>query len=225
MALVASVASLVQWSWVYSERSTILSLLVQHLELTAIAVAVGLLISLPFGVLAWKVRLVRPALFGFAGLLYVVPSVALLALVAPATGFFSTTTAEVALVGYTLLVLVRNIVAGLESVPSDTYEAARGLGYSATGLLLHVQLPLAAPSILAGIRVATVTTVGLVNVTAFVGQGGLGQLIIEGFQQDFNTPVIVGLVLSVLLAGIADLGLVAVERASLPWATARRRAR
>ena len=151
------------------------------------------------------------------GALYVVPSVALLSLFAPLTGFFSITTAEVALVSYTLLVLLRNTIAGLDSVPADSHEAARGMGYTQLEELTKVQLPLALPSILAGVRVATVTTVGLVNVTAFIGQGGLGQLIIQGFQEDFNTPIVVGLVLSVLLAGVADALLVGVERLSLPW--------
>jgi osmoprotectant transport system permease protein len=204
-------------SWVSSQAGTIASLLWQHVQLTAIAVGLGIAISLPLGILAWKVVRLRPPLVGIAGALYVVPSVALLSLFAPLTGFFSITTAEVALVSYTLLVLLRNTIAGLGSVPADAHEAARGMGYTQLEELLKVQLPLALPSILAGVRVATVTTVGLVNVTAFIGQGGLGQLILTGFQEDFDTPIVVGLVLSVLLAGVADALLVGVERASLPW--------
>jgi osmoprotectant transport system permease protein len=192
-------------------------LLVQHIELTAIAVAVGLAIALPLGVGAWRVTALRAPLVGAAGVLYVVPSVALMALVAPVTGFFSVTTAEVALVSYTLLVLLRNTIAGLSSVPPAAHEAARAMGYTPLEELLKVQLPLALPSVLAGLRVATVTTVGLVNVTAFIGQGGLGQLIIQGFQEDFNTPVVVALVLSVLLAGVADALLVGLELVALPW--------
>jgi osmoprotectant transport system permease protein len=140
-----------------------------------------------------------------------------MALLAPVTGFFSVTTAEVALVSYTLLILLRNTVAGLSSVPADAHEAARGMGYTELEELFKVQLPLAFPSVLAGLRVATVTTIGLVNVTAFIGQGGLGQLIIQGFGEDFNTPIVVGLALSVLLAGVADAILVAVEHLVLPW--------
>ena len=206
-----------EWSWISSQQGTILSLLAQHLELTVIAVAVGLAISLPLGVAAWRLRWLRTPLLGFAGILYVVPSIALLSLIAPITGFFSVTTAEVALVSYTLLILLRNIVAGLDSVPEDVNEAARGMGYSPAQVLLKVQLPLALPSVLAGVRIATVTVVGLVNVTALLGQGGLGQLIIQGFTEDFNTPVVVGLVLSVLLAGVSDALLVLAERASTPW--------
>ena len=199
----------------------ILSLLWQHVQLTVIAVVVGSAISMPLGIVAWRVRSVRRPLIGFTGALYVVPSVALLLLVAPITGFFSITTAEVALVSYTLLILLRNTIAGLDSVPKDVHDAARGMGYTPLEELRKVQLPLALPSILAGVRVATVTVVGLVNVTAFIGQGGLGQLIIQGFQSDFNTEIVVGLVLSVILAGLADALIVGAERLSLPWARSR----
>jgi osmoprotectant transport system permease protein len=221
MALVGSAGPLVQWSWVSSNRSMILSLLWQHIQLTAIAVVIGFAISLPLGIVAWRVHALRRPLVGITGALYVVPSVALLLLVAPITGFFSITTAEVALVSYTLLILIRNIIAGLDSVPADVLDAARGMGYTPLEALRKVQLPLALPSILAGVRVATVTVVGLVNVTAFIGQGGLGQLIIQGFQSDFNTEIVVGLVLSVLLAGIADALIVGAELLSLPWARSR----
>lgn len=219
--VVAQAGPIVQWSWVSQESSTILSLLWQHIELTAIAVAVGFAIALPLGILSWKLPPVRPPLVGLAGLLYVIPSVALLTLFAPLTGFFSTTTAEVALVGYTLLILLRNTVAGLESVPAEAQDAARGMGYTSVQQLFKVQLPLALPAILGGVRVATVTTIGLVNVTAFIGQGGLGQLVIQGFSEDFNTPIFVGLVLSVLLAGVADALIVGVQVLSLPWVRRR----
>lgn len=223
MSLLASAGPLLQWSWVSSQSGMIVSLLLQHIELTAIAVGAGLVISFPLGIAAWRLRPLRGPIIGAAGVLYVIPSVALLALVAPFTGFFSVTTAEVALVGYTLLILVRNIVAGLQSVPAEAHDAARGMGYSPLRELWSVQLPLAMPSILAGVRVATVTVVGLVNVTAFVGQGGLGQLIIQqGFQEDFNTPIVVGLGLSIILAGVADALIVLVERLALPWLRAEK---
>lgn len=221
MALVGSAGPLVQWSWVSSNQSMIWSLLWQHVQLTAIAVVIGLAISLPLGVLAWWARPLRRPLVAITGALYVVPSVALLLLVAPITGFFSITTAEVALVSYTLLILIRNIIAGLDSVPAEVLDAALGMGYKPLEALRKVQLPLALPSILAGVRVATVTVVGLVNVTAFIGQGGLGQLIIQGFQTDFNTEIVVGLALSVVLAGIADALIVGIELLSLPWARSR----
>lgn len=225
MVPVADAGPLLEWSWVSSQSSMIFSLLLQHIELTAIAVGMGLLISLPLGVIAWRARIIRAPIIGTTGALYVVPSVALLALVAPLTGYFSVTTAEVALVSYTLLILVRNIVTGLDSLPAEAHEAAQGMGYTSLEELWKVRFPLAMPSIMGGLRVATVTVVGLVNVTAFIGQGGLGQLIIQqGFQEDFNTPIVVGLGLSILLAGAADALIVVVERASLPWLRARARA-
>jgi osmoprotectant transport system permease protein len=224
MALFGSAGPLIEWSWVASERSMILSLLVQHIELTVIAVVVGMVIAVPLGIFAWKVPIVRPPLVGFTGVLYVIPSIALLSLVAPVTGYFSVTTAEVVLVGYTLLILLRNTVAGLDSVPADAQDAAQGMGYTQAQELMKVQLPLALPSILAGVRIATVTTIGLVTVTAFIGQGGLGQLIIQGFSEDFNTPIFVGLALSVLLAAVADALIVGLERVSLPWMRRRRAA-
>jgi osmoprotectant transport system permease protein len=157
------------------------------------------------------------------GALYVVPSIALFALLGPLTGYFSVTTAEVALVSYTLLILIRNTVAGLDAVPAEVREAARGTGYTPLAELIRVDLPLAVPSILAGLRVATVTVVGLVALTAFIGQGGLGQLIIQGFSTNYNTPIVVGLVLSVLLAGVADALLVGLEHLAAPWSRAKKR--
>jgi osmoprotectant transport system permease protein len=197
------------------------SALSQHLELTVIAVVVGFVIALPLAVAAWKIRALRAPLVTASGLLYVIPSVALFVLVQPITGFFTITTAEIALTSYTLLILVRNTLAGLDAVPDQVREAARGMGYTATRELVFVDLPLALPSIFAGLRVATVTTVGLVNVTAFIGQGGLGQLIIQGFTENFHSPIVVGLVLSVVLAGVLDALIVVAERFVLPWARLR----
>ncbi|MCA1683254.1 MAG: ABC transporter permease subunit [Actinobacteria bacterium] len=136
----------------------------------------------------------------------------------------SRTTSEIGLVSYTLLILVRNIVTGLEAVPADVREAAEGMGFSRRRQLLRIELPLAVPSIVAGIRIATVTTIGLVTVTAYIGQGGLGQLILEGLNRDFRTPLVVGSVLSVSLAVAADLGLAGIERLVTPWARTGTRA-
>lgn len=213
---------LIDWSWISSNTGQIRDATLQHLELTLIAVAVGLVLSLPLAVLVWRRRGLRIAVVGFTALLYTIPSIALFALLGPVTGFFSITTAEVALVSYTLLILVRNILAGLAAVPDDAREAARGMGYSATRQFVRVELPLAMPAVFAGLRVATVTTVGLVTVTAFIGQGGLGQLLITGFQESavspFYTPIAVGLVLSMAMAGVLDLMLVGLQRVTLPWA-------
>jgi osmoprotectant transport system permease protein len=208
----------IDWSWISDNSSVIRSELWQHIELTALAVGIGLALSLPLGVLAWRVRATRPLIVGVSAALYTVPSIALFALMGPLTGYFSITTAEAALVGYTLLILIRNTIAGLDAVPDDVRETARGMGYSQSAQLLRVDLPLALPAIFAGLRVATATTIGLVAVTAFIGQGGLGQLLITGFQESFNTPIVVGLALSIALAGVGDLLLVAIERLVVPWA-------
>jgi len=210
----------VKWEWVSSHTGTITAALRQHVELTAIAVVVGLALSLPLAVLCWRARRLEPAVLGAAGVVYTIPSLALFALLVPVTGL-SRTTAEVGLVGYTLLILVRNIVAGLEGVPAEVREAARGMGFTRRRQLVRIELPLALPSIVAGVRIATVTTIGLVTVTALIGQGGLGQLIYDGFQRDFHTTLVVGTVLSVALAVVADLGLVGVERLLTPWSRAR----
>jgi osmoprotectant transport system permease protein len=142
---------------------------------------------------------------------------AALALLVPWTGL-SRTTAVIALVSYTLLIMVRNILVGLDGVDPDVREAAAGMGFTGRQRLLRVELPLAAPAIVAGIRIATVTTIGLVTVTAVIGQGGLGQLILEGLIRDFRTPLVVGSVLSVALAVVADISLALAQRRLTRWA-------
>src|SRR5437763_1310674 len=145
----------------------------------------------------------RRVILGITGVLYTIPSLALFAFLVPWTGL-TVTTAEIGLVGYTLLILVRNIVAGLDGVPADVRDAAQGMGYSAPRRLLRIEVPLALPTIIAGIRIATVTTIGLVTVTALIGEGGLGSLINDGLNRDFHTPLVVGLAGRVILAVTAD---------------------
>jgi osmoprotectant transport system permease protein len=142
----------------------------------------------------------------------------------PLTGL-SRTTALIPLTAYTLLILVRNTVTGLDGVPPDVKDAAVGMGYSRARQILGVELPLALPAIIAGIRIATVTTIGLVAITALIGQGGLGALMYDGLQRDFRTPLTVGIVLSLALAVVADLLLVLAQRLATPWARVGRRAR
>ncbi len=217
-----------RWSYVTGQWSQIQGELVQHIELSLIAVGIGIVISIPLAVLAWRYRVVRAPVFGVASALYIIPSLALFAILGPVTGFVppdSYKTAEIALVGYTLLILIWNTVAGLDAVPPDAREAAVALGYSPTAALLRVDLPLALPYIFAGVRVATATVIGLVTVTALIGLGGLGQQITYGFALPYNTPIIVGLVLSVALAGIADLLLVGAQRLAVPWARTKRPAK
>lgn len=211
-----------RWSYVTSQWTQIQSDLVQHIVLTVLAVAIGTAISIPLAVLAWRYRIIRSPIFGLASLLYIIPSLALFAILGPITGFVASyTTAEIALVGYTLLILIWNTVAGLNAVPGDAREAATALGYSAWASLVRVDLPLALPYIFAGLRVATATVIGLVTVTALIGLGGLGQQITYGFNIGYNTPIIVGLVFSIALAAVADLLLVGAQRLMVPWARTR----
>lgn len=225
MVLANGPDSIVYWHWVSTHTDDILSAVETHLRLTGIAVAIGLLISIPLAFVARRYRRARGPIFGVTGTLYTVPSLALFFLLGPITGYTTTTTAEIALVSYTLLILIRNIVIGLEGVPEDVREVARGMGYTPLRLLLRVELPLALPGIFAGIRVATVTTIGLVTVAAVIGQGGLGQLILtDGLQRDFTTPVVVGAVASVALALVADAILLGLQWLLTPWTHGRKAA-
>jgi len=206
----------IRWDWVSSHTDVILHALREHVVLTLIAVVVGMIISVPLALLARRWRWFEAPVLSVTGILYTIPSIALLALLVPWTGL-TRTTAEIALISYTLLILIRNMVAGLAGVPADVREAAEGMGYTTTRQFVRVELPLALPVIVAGIRIAIVTTIGLVTVTAVIGQGGLGQLILDGLIRDFRTEVVVGSVLCVALATIADLTLVAVQRFAMPW--------
>jgi osmoprotectant transport system permease protein len=210
----------IRWSWLSGHVDVITAALSQHIQLTLIAVVLGLLIAVPLGLVAWRSRLLRGPIFSLTGILYTIPSLALFSFLLPFTGL-TILTAEIGLVSYTLLILVRNIVVGLNSVPDDVREAARGMGYRPLAELARIDLPLAIPAILAGVRIATVTTIGLVTVTALIGEGGLGSLIYDGLLRDFKTPLVVGTVLSVALAVVADLSLAGVQRLITPWSRTR----
>jgi osmoprotectant transport system permease protein len=210
--------SFFRWSFVTQQWGMIGHDLFQHVILTLIAVGIGFAISLPVALVASKVVVVKRLALSFASGLYVVPSLALFVILGSWTGLeTSVLTAEIALVGYTLLILIRNTIAGLDAVPADARDAARALGYTPLEALLRVEFPLALPYIFAGLRVATATVIGLVSVTALIGLGGLGQLFIYGFNTDYYTPIIVGLVLSVALAAVADALIVGSQRVLVPW--------
>jgi len=215
---------LFQWSYVSSQWGEISSDLLQHIALSLLALGIGLVISVPLAVAAWRFRVLRAPVVGVASTLYIIPSLALFAILGPITGYVASyPTAEIALVGYTLLILIWNTVAGLAAVPADAREAATAMGYSTTRRLVRVDLPLALPYVFAGLRVAAATVIGLVTVTALIGLGGLGRQITYGFNIGYYTPIIVGLVLSVALAALCDLLLVGAQRIIVPWTRARRR--
>jgi osmoprotectant transport system permease protein len=210
--------SLIQWSYVTGQWGQIQGDLIQHIELSLIAVGFGLVISQPLALLAWRFRPLRVPVVGLASALYVIPSLALFAILGPITGYVASyPTALIALVGYTLLILIWNTMAGLDAVPDSAREAATALGYSPVARLVRVDYPLALPYVFAGMRVASSTVIGLVTVTALIGLGGLGQLITYGFNIAYYTPIVVGLVLSVALAAVCDLVLVGVQRIVVPW--------
>jgi len=206
----------VRWDWVSRHGDDILRATRQHVALTLIAVGVGLAISVPLAVAARRWRVLERPVLAFTGGLYTIPSLALFALLVPLWGL-SRLTAEVGLVSYTLLILVRNVITGLDGVPEDVRDAARGMGYRPLRQLVAIDLPLALPVIVAGIRIAVVTTIGLVTVTGLIGQGGLGAFIIEGINRNFRTPVVVGSVLSIALAVVADVLLAGALRLLTPW--------
>jgi osmoprotectant transport system permease protein len=210
------------WPWVSDHLSEIRDRLSQHVELTLLSVGFGLLIAFPLALLCVRYRRVYGPVLGVTGVLYTIPSLALFALLLPVTGL-SVATAVIPLTAYTLLILIRNMVTGLQGVPDEVRDAAEGMGYSPTGRLLRIELPLALPATVAGIRIAMVTTIGLVTVTALIGQGGLGQLLLDGLNRDFRTPLTVGIVLSLALAVIADLLLVFVLWVTTPWRRTARR--
>jgi len=213
----------IRWDWIVTNLGDIGERTWEHVLMTVIAVAVGFVISFALSLLIIRWRRLYGPIIGTSGLLYSIPSLGLFALLIPLTGV-TLLTAEIALVSYTLLILVRNIMAGFDGVPRDVLEAAEGMGYGPWQLLWRVQLPLALPTIVAGLRVATVTTVGLVAVTALIGQSNLGSLIVQrGIRASFPTAILVGAIGSVLLGLIADLGFVGLQRLLTPWARARSR--
>ena len=210
----------VDWSWINARWDVVLDKFAEHATLTALAVAIGFLISFPVGVYAYRHRRVYTPVTVVSGLLYTIPSLAAFMLLVQVTGL-SLSTALIPLVSYTLLILVRNVVAGLNAVPEDAKEAALGMGFTRRQLLWKVEVPLAVPVILTGIRIATVTVVGLVTVAAFVGRGGFGYFILLGFDRFRTEALLLGSLLSIVFAISVDGLLVLTERAATPWAHRR----
>ncbi len=210
------------WGWVQDNWSGLLwPRLVEHVQLTAIAVSIGFVIAFAAALLAYRFGWFETPFGTFSALLYTIPSLALFQLLVPITGL-TVTTVEIALVSYTLLILFRNILSGLRGTPPEVLEAARGMGLTRMQTLLRVELPLALPAIVAGIRIATVTTISLATVAAFVLPQGLGQPILGGLRTFFQTKFIAAGLLAVALAIVADAALVLVQRALTPWVRVKR---
>jgi osmoprotectant transport system permease protein len=210
---------MIDWAWIGDHLDELAFRTLQHLYLTAIAVVVGFAISFVLAVWSIRRREVYPPIAGLAGVLYTIPSLALFAALVPVTGLRSIVTAEFPLVAYTLLIFLRNIVSGFDAVPRDVLEAADGMGYTSRRRLWLVELPLAVPLVIAGIRLATVSTIGLVTITGVLGDslGGLGFFIFEAYRRSFLTETLMGAVPLMLLAVAADIVLVRLQRRLTPW--------
>ena len=213
--------ALLRWEYVTGQWDEIQAALITHLELTIYTVLIGLVIAAGLSALALRYGWATGPITGFTGFLYTIPSVALFGILTPYTGY-SKITALVALVAYSLLILFTNIVAGFRSVPPAVIDAANGMGMSRWRRLYSVELPLALPYIITGLRIATVTTIGIVTVASIIGQGGLGNLILDGLRRTYWSPMVVGSVLSVLLALVLDLLIFLIGRRLTPWARTRK---
>ena len=206
----------IDWAWISENRDDIWAQFSEHVVLSALPVGFGFLIAFPMALVAIRWPGLYSPLLGVAGILFSIPTIALFVMMIPFTGL-SKATAIVPLTLYTLLILLRNTVEGLNGVPTHVSEAAEAMGFTRARRLFRIELPLAVPVLIAGLRIATVNTIASVAIPALIGQGGLGALFMDGFLRRFPTPLIVGLVLSVALAVAADLGLLGVQRVLTPW--------
>ncbi len=188
----------------------------QHLGIVVASVLLGLVLAFPLALLARRYRRLEALVLGTTTAIYTIPSLALFSLLVPVTGL-GVETVVLGLGLYSLTILVRNILDGLQAVPADVRESAVGMGYAAGRMLFRVELPLALPTIMAGVRVATVSAVALTTVGAILDYGGLGDLLIAGKQSDFKAQVLTTSVLCVVLAIVLDLLLVAFQRVLTPW--------
>jgi osmoprotectant transport system permease protein len=212
---------MLRWDWLGRNIDVVLSDLWQHIEITLVALALGIVIAFPVGLAAYRWRRSYPPILAITQVLYTIPSLALFVLLINAVGLG----AEPVIIGlaiYSLVILVRNLVEGLRGVPPEVTDAATAMGYKETKRLFAVELPLALPAIVAGLRVATVSTISLVSVGALIGSGGLGQLFIHGFQIDNPIEIWTGILLTVVLALVFDLLIVGGGRLLTPWTRAAR---
>ena len=209
---------MIDWGWIGDHLGAIVARTIQHIELAGIAVGVGFAISFGLALVVLARRPLYPLISGTSGVLYTIPSLAVFATLVSITGL-SLFTAVFPLVMYTLVILVRNIVAGFDATPDDVLEAADGMGYDRPERFRRVTLPLAIPLIVAGLRLASVSTIGLVTVTATLGDayGGLGFFILEGYHRSFPTEILTGAIPSILLAIVVDTLFVRFQRRLTPW--------
>jgi osmoprotectant transport system permease protein len=213
-------AQSIEWDWISRHTDDIQEATVQHIQIVLIAVAISVAIWVPVGILLRRRRILFATGTTAAGIVYTIPSLALFGFLVPSLGI-GRTTVIVGLVLYSPLILMRNTVVGLQAVPGPVREAARGMGLTRHQTLLRVELPLALPSIFTGIRIVTVTTVGIATIGVLVGAEGLGTLIYtDGLNRDFLTPIAVGGLIATVLAVVLDVLLLLAQRLLTPWARA-----
>jgi osmoprotectant transport system permease protein len=203
-------------SYLHDRQQVLVDATEQHAQITILSVLLGLVLALPLSILARRVARLETAILGAATLVYTIPSLALFPLLVPFTGI-SETTVVIGLALYSLTILVRNTLAGLRAVPDEVRESAVGMGYGSSRMLFKVELPLALPVIMAGLRVATVSTVALTTIGSIVAYGGLGNLLAEGVRENFKAQILAASVLCVLLALVLDLVLLGTQRVLTPW--------
>lgn len=214
---------LVRWNWIGDHTSELLDLAGHHLKLALLPVLFGLIIAIPLGIVCARYRWLYPTTLSISNVFYAVPSLALFIVLIPFTGVVTSTrdfTLIIPLTLFSLSVLVPNVVDGMRSVPDDVRKAATAMGFKPVRRLVQVELPIAVPVVIAGVRVAMVSSISLVSVGALIGNGGLGDYIIQGFQRDFTTQVIASSVLIIAMALILDAVLVGTQRLLTPWSRA-----
>ena len=209
------------WGWLDRNSDVVLADLAEHVQITLIALVLGVVIAFPIGLAAFRWRRAYPPILAVTQIAYTIPSIALFVLLINAVGL-GQTPVVIGLTIYSLVILVRNLVEGLRAVPPDVIDAATAMGYRQTRRLFAVELPLALPAIVAGLRVAAVSNISLVSVGALIGTGGLGQLFIHGFQIDNPIEIWTGIVVTILLALVVDLLIVGGGRLLTPWVRAAR---
>lgn len=211
------------WDYVRANQETLLTALQEHILLTVLAVLLAVAIAIPLSILAHRVNWLAGPILSATGTLYTLPSLALFAFLAPFTGVANIRTPLIVLVLYALLVVVRAGLTGLQQVPAEIREVAAGMGYGSLAKLFRIELPLALPSIMTGVRIATVTTVALVTVGDIVGTGGFGTVILGGFNANFyRAQIMTGTIACVALALVLDALLVLFSRLVIPWNRGRR---
>ena len=214
------------WAWIQRNLAMIGNLLVDHIILSVLPVLIALIVSLPLGFLVFKTKRVANVILAFLGVIYSIPSLALFVMMPLILGtkILNPVNIVAALAIYSIALLVRSVVDGLRSVPASVKQSASAVGYGWLRRLFRVELPLAMPVIYAGLRVVTVSNIALVSVAVLIGSGALGKLFDLGFGSFFYTPIIVGLVLMLALALVADALILLIQRGTLPWFRKRRTA-